>query len=122
MLNREINDEYILGKGYKEFKPTCLNDESVVSCFQKRFDDEMGKKYFIDIEKWYWGDVIPPHRRDTWYQDFTYEYSVQIYLKDTDNAIDITFLSSWHLDQVEEHMEKLFETGMYDYYERWDEC
>lgn len=25
-------------------------------------------------------------------------------------------------DYVEEHMEKLFETGLFEYYEKWEDC
>ena len=121
MKNRELNDEYILSKGYKEFSPTRFHNSSVVKCFQKRFTDDIGKRYFININKWYWGDIVPEYRKDEWYQDYTYEYEVQLYRKDTHDAVDISFHSSWTLEQDEEHMEKLFETGMYDYYEMWSE-
>ena len=54
-------------------------------------------------------------------KDCTYEYSTQLYRRDTHDAVDISFHSSWTLEQVEEHVEGLFKTGMYDYYERWSE-
>lgn len=122
MLNRELNDEYILSKGYKVYEPTRFHNSSIIKCFQKRFDDDKGKKYFIDINKWSWKSFMIEGKMGIWDKDTTYEYTTQLYRKDTHDAVDISFHSSWTLEQVEEHMEKLFETGMYDYYETWDEC
>ena len=47
-----MTDQDILARGYKEFKPTPFHNSGIVKCFQKRFDDDNGKKYFIDIHKW----------------------------------------------------------------------
>jgi hypothetical protein len=117
----ELTDEIILSEGYKEYKPTKFHNQGVVKCFQKRFDDEAGKKYFIDVNKWYWRDIVPAHRRDSWYKEYTYEFETQVYgIKDHD-AIDLTFHSSWELEDVEEFVEKIFQTGMLDYYEKWND-
>lgn len=116
----KINDDYILSKGYKEYPPSHFHNSSVVKCFQKRFDDDYGKKYFIDINKWYWGDVVPEYRKDKWYEEYTYEFCVQLYQKGTHNAIDINFHQQWTLEEVEVYIEKQFALGIYDYYEDWE--
>ena len=48
---KTMTDEYLLERGYKQYKPTQFDNESVVARFQKRFDDDFGKKYFIDVLK-----------------------------------------------------------------------
>lgn len=118
---RELTDEIILQKGYKEYPPTRFHNSSIVKCFQKRFDDDVGKRYFLNIDKWYWGDVVPVHKKDEWYCDYTYEFTCQMYRKNTHDAVDVSFHSSWTLEQVEEFMKQQWNTGLYDYYERWDE-
>ena len=46
-----------------------------------------------------------------------FEYETQLYRADTHDAVDIEFHNSWTIDLVEEHLEKMFETGLFDYYE-----
>ena len=51
MKKQNLTDEYFLNRGYKNMM--SKNDTvSVVCHFQKRFDDEIGKKYFIDVNKY----------------------------------------------------------------------
>lgn len=118
---RELTDEIILQKGYKEYSPTRFHNSSVIKCFQKRFDDNEGKRYFLDIEKWTWRDIPQEHKCKDWYKEYTYAYKCQMYKKDTHDAIDIEFHSSWTLEQVEEFMELQWNTGLYDHYEKWGE-
>lgn len=110
-----MTDEYIIEKGYKEFAPSRFDNASIVKCFQKRFDDEIGKKYFITIKKWDW---TPYHYIDI--SDYTYELDTQIYKKDTHEPINLSFFSGWHLDDVEDYMEKIWNAELFDYYEEWD--
>lgn len=113
-----MNDEYVLAKGYKEYTPTHFHNESIVKCFQKRFDDNIGKKYFIDINKWSWREIVPYYKRDKLFEDYTYEYKIQMYKKDTHDAVDLSFHGSWTLEMVEDFVEDLWLTGMFDYYEK----
>ena len=116
----ELTRERILEKGYKEFRPTEFHHD-IDKCYQKRFDDEIGKKYFIDIHEY-----APFTDRDgrTWPR--SYEFVVYLYKKsedeDKDYPVKMLFFVDWTLDMVEEHVEALFATGMYRHYERWDEC
>lgn len=109
-------DEYIVSKGYKEFKPTSFNNNSVIRCFQKRFDDENGKKYFITVNKWDWTWV-----NDAYTPPYSYEFDIQLYQKETHAPININFFSGWNLDDVEEYMEKIWNLNIFDYYEEWNE-
>ena len=109
-----MTDEYIIEKGYKEFEPSSLKNNSISKCFQKRFDDENGKKYFITINKWDWTWT---HRDDM--PDHSYELETQLYKKDTREPIDMTFFSGWEIDDTEEYLEKIWNTEMFDYYEEW---
>lgn len=108
-----MTDADIINKGYKEYPPTCFHDSGVEKCYQKRFTDENGTRYFIDINKW--RPMTHPHTGETFGPD--YEYTVQMYKKNTHDALDLTFHSSWKLEDVENHVESLFNTGLYDYYE-----
>ena len=108
-LNREILEQ----RGYTQYKPTPFDSDGVNCRFQKRFDDAKGKKYFIDAVEWaswrhpHTGDVFP----------VSYEFETQMYRKDSHSAFDISFHSSWSLDQVEAFVEALFASGVCDYYE-----
>ena len=114
-----INDEYLIERGYKEYKPTAFDNKSVVARFQKRFDDDFGKKYFIDVLKWS-HDYIPEYRRDKWWKPFTYWYETQITFGEDEKTLNFEFFSSWTLEGVEKFMEEFFENMKPNYYESWD--
>lgn len=109
-----MTDEYILSKGYKEFKPTQIDSPNVIKCFQKRFDDDKGKKYFITIKKWDWREF---HGEDM--PDYSYELGTQLYKKDFHYPLNLTFFSGWTVDDVENHLEEIWNPDIYDYYEEW---
>ena len=48
-----ITDEYIKEHGFKEYDPTRFDNDSVILRFQKRYDDDFGKKYIAlkDVHK-----------------------------------------------------------------------
>lgn len=49
-----MSEEYkklLVERGYKEYPPGPIDSPSTILNFQKRFDDETGKKYFIDVHK-----------------------------------------------------------------------
>lgn len=114
-----MTDEYILEKGYKQCNPTHYDSEYIVARFQKRFDDECGKKYFINVLKWS-HNFVPVERRDEYWQPYGYEYEVQVSMYDEKNTMDLHFFSDWTLNRVEEFMVEFFEKMCVDYYEVWD--
>lgn len=116
----KMNDEYLLERGYKEYKPTpYLDNDSIVAKFQKRFDDDFGKKYFIDISKWS-HDYVPTWRRDKWWEPFSYEYDLYVTMFEEDKPIYLKFGTSWTLEEVENFAENFFNKMEPNYYESWD--
>lgn len=118
----KMNDEYLFERGYKQYPPTpVLDSEYIVAKFQKRFDDKVGKKYFIDVKKWS-HDYVPESRRDEWWEPFSYVYHCYITMFDEEKPMYFEFGSSWTLEEVENFMENFFEKINPNYYETWDEC
>lgn len=117
-----MTDNDFLSKGFKQFPITPIIDpDGMETHFQKRYDDEIGKKYFITVNKW--KSYTHPYTRETFPP--TYEYDVQLYQKGgryTAKAIDLLFHSTWTIEEVENYMEKLFQTGLFEYYEKWEDC
>lgn len=117
-----MNDEYLLERGYKQYKPLpVIDNESIVAKFQKRFDDDFGKKYFIDISKWSY-DFIPVNRRDEWWKPYSYEYDLYVTMfGEEEKPIYLKFGTSWTLEEVEAFAEDFFNKMKPNYYEDWDE-
>lgn len=114
-----MTDEYIVKKGYKQYNPTLYDSEYIATRFQKRFDDEYGKKYFINVLKWS-NDFVPVERRDEYWQPYSYEYEVQVSMYDEQNTIDLHFHSNWTLSKVEKFMVDFFDKMCVGYYELWN--
>jgi len=104
----KTTEEYIVSKGYKEYPTSEYDSPYVIKNFQKRFTDNNGTKYFINISKW---DIksVSSVLKDR------YEFSYNIYFtaSDCDNPIKIELYAGWELDDVEKHIEKLWNTGLY---------
>lgn len=108
-------------RGYHQFKPSSLHNPNISRCWQRRFEDDVGKKYFIDINEWDNAEMKAHMSHPENCPDFSYEYELQMYAKDTHDAINLTFLSSWDIERVEAFVEKLWATGEFDYYEKWED-
>lgn len=108
--------EELSARGYKQYERTPFDSQSVNCRFQKRFDDDKGKKYFIDVVEW--SEFRHPHTGDIF--PVSYEYECQLYKGGSHDAFDVQFHSSWVLDDVEAFVEKLFVSCGCDYYELWD--
>ena len=106
--------------GFKEYNPTRFDNDSVILRFQKRYDDDFGKKYFIDILKWD-NSYVPANRRDKWWKPYSYTYETQITMFKDCKALNFEFFSDWTLEQVEKFMEDLFEKMKVNYYESWND-
>lgn len=108
-------DNRLLEKGFERFEPSNLDNEGISDKYSKRYTDEKGKKYFIVVNKW--KPWIHPHTKEEFGP--SYDYDVQLYSKDTHDPINLNFFASWDIDRVEDYVEKLFSTGLFDYYEEW---
>ena len=95
-----MTDEYLIERGYKKYEPTRFDNESVVARFQKRFDDDFGKKYFIDVLKWS-HDYVPVDRRDKWWKPFTYHYETWNGERRTRVQIEFSFHIPWQTKRTE---------------------
>ena len=45
-------------------------------------------------------------------------YETQINIDD--KPINLTFYNSWTIERVEQYVEKMFQLGLFDYYEKWE--
>ena len=97
-----------------------VHNDSVILRFQKRYDDDFGKKYFINILKWD-NSYVPADRRDKWWKPYSYTYETQITMFKDCKALNFEFFSDWTLEQVEKFMEDLFEKMKVNYYESWND-
>ncbi len=105
----------LLERGYHEYEPTRFDSDLVIKRYQKRFDNAIGKKYYIDVEEHrelnlFDGTVIPT----------SYEFTTQ-FTKD-DSPINIRWFSGdWTIDSVEAFAEEMWNTMELDYYAVWGE-
>lgn len=110
-------DDYIMSRGYVRYEPNSFDYPGIVDKFQKRFDDENGKKYFIDVVKY--GEITHPVTGE----EIPASYEYEVYLKPKKMGCTIKLLlyagvgGSDELTEVEEYVESLFNTGLYEYYE-----
>jgi hypothetical protein len=110
-----MTDKDFLDNGFIKFNPGPF-DGGVDTCFQRSYKDDVGEKYYITVKKW--GTIIHPHTGDT--IPLGYEYDVQLYKKEGHDAVDLLFHSSWELKDVEDYLEKLWQTGLFDYCEKFE--
>lgn len=106
--------KYLETIGFKEYpKPKLSDFDNAYSFFQKKYYDNNGVKYFIDVQvfDWRWTNIVK--------DNFSVEYSSQLYQKGTHDAFNITFIG-WNLQQVEDHINLLFKNDIVEYYEERD--
>lgn len=99
--------------GYKRYPVNGYKNAD--SLFQKRIDDEIGKKYFIDILCY---DFRKFAQANT---DFSFEPQVQ-FREGCGDAVDVALLSNEEksLEEVEEFFDKIWNTLNKPYNERWE--
>ena len=117
----KMDDKYLLERGYKQYPPTpVIDNKSIVAMFQKRFDDDFGKKYFIDVKKWS-NDYVPEFRRDKWWEPFSYVCHLYVEMFEEGKPIYFEFGTSWTIEEVEKFAEDFFDKMKPNYYESWNE-
>lgn len=108
-----MTEEELINKGYTRYDEND-NHRFVDYILQKRFDDDIGKKYFITVRKWNFtgcGNKIEGPIR--------YEAEIQFYSKNDHKSMNVTYLYGWEIDEIEEDAEFHFQSGRYDYYEKF---
>jgi len=120
-----MTDQDLINRGFKQFEKASFEPYGIETKFQKRYDDEIGKRYFITVNKW--RSIVDSRTGMKWPPN--YEYEVYFEKHDGDGkggfgekAIKILLYAGWGIDEVEEYVQKLFETGLFEYYEKWEEC
>lgn len=113
----------LLEKGYKEYSVDSEYDPDVSRMFQKRFDDDTGKMYFITVH------TYKPMTHPYTHEEFTSkpEFDVQLYSSDGHKPLNLKFFSDWSINEVEDYVLEIFtlcqnnkETArLFDYYEEW---
>ena len=106
-------EKSLLEKGYKKYDEKYLDHECSRCFFQKKFADEKGVKYYIEVVKWDFSEY-------TVNIDIQYDYHVQLYSGENKDALNLEFFSTWDFDKVEKIVEEFFKWGNFAYYERWD--
>ena len=114
-----MTDEYLLEKGYRKYPSTPLDDEYIVARFQKRFDDDFGKKYFIDVLRWS-HDYVPTFYRENNWEPYSYEYEIHFSMYEEEKSLNLKFFNSWTLEEVEIFAEDFFNKMKPNYYESWE--
>lgn len=105
-----MTEKQLIDYGFKEYEPTQF--DKCDKCFQKCYRGMDGsKKYFIDA-KYY--KIIHP----TTHEDIGgWEYSTQVYVKGTHDAINMNWLNEDSFEDFIGVIEDMFATGILEPYE-----
>ena len=112
-----VSETTLKEAGYVQFPAIPVDSEGVECHFQKRFDDEIGKKYFITVDKY--APII--HSKTGEPFGPAYEFTMQLCDKVTDAPVNIRMFGGWELDAAEKRAEEIWHMGCWDYYERFGE-
>lgn len=113
-----MTDEEIMSAGYKRWKRSAIDSESVECFFQKRITDESGIRYFINIKKWNFSEY--KHVLNG-FPEISYEGETKLYMQNTHDAINISCSSHINdIKTIETIFNNLWNTGMFEHYERWN--
>ena len=111
-----ISDNMLLSNGYKQFNPPEIIYPYAETGFQKRFDDEVGKKYFITVIKY--EKFEHPHTKETIPQ--SYEFEIQFSDKKTECMVNVLMFAGWdNIESVEQRAEDFWNMGCWNYYEEF---
>ena len=118
-----ITEEILLKKGYKKFINSYVKDtesDTYACSYQKRFDDEIGKKYFItlDLHDCYYAlSIFTSEHIKLW------SVNVQFYIqKEATFKVEYFIYDNTTIQMIEAFYEKLWGVMGCKYYEKWDEC
>ena len=112
ILNTEAELE---GAGFVRYRSGSVD---IIGMYQKRYDDAVGKKYFINailqrpIQHPVTGITLA----------FPYAFEIMLAQHGTGNPVKMDFFNGWRLADVEEYAEKIWNLGLWDYYEKWEEA
>ena len=105
--------EELINAGYDRYDPAPISNECVTDLYQKCVKDDIGKKYYINVNRW---DFTPCGQKN---EPIGYECNVQFRHKKTGEYTDIVCLDGWSVADMEKYYADIWYTGMFRYYEKW---
>ena len=103
-----ITAETLINSGYRKYPATWRPYASAV--YQKRVDDEHGKKYFVNVYE-YAGTMSSPK--------YSYEGDAQ-FVDGYGNTFNVQLLHPESVEQVDEFFERIFVSLKCEHYEEWE--
>lgn len=103
-------EQELIKNGYREFQKNPLIHPYCTRVYQKRFDDQIGKKYFVNAE----------YYNDQHGETIEYNFQFSIGKGKDERFINFRLLEGWTLEEMESHVEKMWKDGQYNYYEKWE--
>ncbi len=118
-----IHPEILKQNGYKSYPDRMQNQDTYVSSWQKRFDNEHGKAYFINFN---FHDLSYFHKKHNLQGNpFSWEADLQFNSLDEDMTINVKLHgTNKNLEEVEKFCNKMFNKMQfrnYEYYSDEDE-
>lgn len=122
-----MNIQELLDNGYEEFKSNSIRRKAH-RAFQKRVDNDIGKKYFITI--YYYNSFTDNINRESYKIDLQFNKTVN----DIELTHDITIFEFGEYDEkekvlkydkinikdIEDHIEDIWLKNNFNYYELWE--
>ena len=111
-MSKTTTVKYLEEKGYQRYDSTNQYSDAL---YQKKFFDDNGNaKYYINVDHYNFDNVKMSNEAR---KNYEFEYMTQLISKATNCPINITLFSGWQIDDAEEHIEMLYNSGMYKQYE-----
>ena len=104
-----MTNQEFLDAGYTRFNPPPYED-CITDMYQKCFEDEIGKKYFITVERW---DYTPVARGRN--IPISYNFTVQFNTQE-DRTLNIDCFNGFDIESAENFFENIWNTGWFKYY------
>ena len=122
-----MNIQELLDNGYKEFKPNPIIRKAD-RAFQKRVENDIGKKYFITI--YYYNSFTDNIDRESYEIDLQFNKIVDN-IEFTNNILIFGFgnyneekkiieYDNVNIKDVEKYIEELWSKNEFEYYELWE--
>jgi len=121
-------EQELVDSGYKIFQSGFSH---AIRGFQKRFDDEVGKKYFITIWHWNHGKQHPEWNNAPNKDSYEFDLQFRIDKEGKDLTVNLTITGKnlpdeygqeiVSLKETEEFIEKTWRDMNAAYYETWEE-
>jgi hypothetical protein len=109
-----ITTQQLIDAGYRKYTGQTEKQFSNVM-YQKRVDDELGKKYFINVSEW---DNHEYRLRYSDMLDFSYEAGAQL-TDDLGTVFNVELLCPDNIKSVEAFFEGLWVSKRCEYYEKF---